>query len=146
MKHRIRLHAYLFLIAVPLHLAWEVAQIGAYDFPETSLIAAAIGCFVPSLGDGVMTLIVYWSGWLVFRDWRWVLHPGLRAYLMIVVMGTILAVLVELNAIYRTGAWAYNPRMITIPFLEVGILPVLQMVILPPVTVLLVQWIWNSRA
>lgn len=137
---------YLFLLAVPLHLTWEVAQIRAYDFPETTLIEAAIGCFVPSLGDGLMTLIIYWTGWLVFREWRWVLHPRIRGYLLMMVIGLLLAVVVELNALYRTGAWAYNERMITLSFLEVGILPVLQMLILPPVTVLLVQWVWKGRA
>ena len=37
-KKHLRLQAYSFLIAVPLHLIWEVVQISAYDFPETSLM------------------------------------------------------------------------------------------------------------
>jgi hypothetical protein len=51
-KKHLRLQAYLFLITVPLHLIWEVAQIRAYEFPETSLMTDVIGCFVPSLRDG----------------------------------------------------------------------------------------------
>jgi hypothetical protein len=144
MWHHVRLQTYLFLLAVPLHLIWEVAQIGAYDFPDTSLIEAVIGCFVPSLGDGLMTLTIYWTGWVVFREWRWVLHPGIRGYLLVIVIGLLLAVVVELNALYRTGAWAYNERMITIPLLEIGILPVLQMLVLPPATVLLLAYIWRN--
>lgn|SRR5574341_2123847 len=137
-KH-IRLQAYIFLLAVPLNLAWEVAQITAYDFAETNLMTVVIGCFVPSLGDGLMTLMIYWTGWLLFRDWQWILHSGTSGYLLMIGAGLILAVLVEWNALYRTGAWGYNERMIVVPILGVGLLPVLQMVALPPATVVLVQ-------
>ncbi len=40
----VRLQIYLFILAVPLNLIWEVAQMKA----ETSLMAVVIGCFVPS--------------------------------------------------------------------------------------------------
>jgi hypothetical protein len=117
----------------------------AYDFPETSLFTDLIGCFVPSLGDGLMTLIIYWAGWLGFRDSQWILHPGIRGYLFMMSIGLVLAVTVEWNALHRTVAWAYNERMITIPILGVGLLPVLQMLVLPPTTVLLLQRIWRNR-
>lgn len=102
----IRLQIYLFILAVPLNLVWEVAQIGAYDFPETSLITAVIGCLIPSLGDGLMTLMIYWTGWLVFRDSKWILSPETKGYLLMIGVGLILALLVEWNALYRTGAGA----------------------------------------
>jgi hypothetical protein len=132
-------------LAVPLHLIWEVAQIEAYDFPETSLMIVAIGCFVPSLGDGLMTLVIYWAGWLGFRDWQWVLHPGMRGYLFMMSIGLLLAAMVEWNALYLTGSWAYSERMFIVPVLGVGILPVLQMLLLPPTTVLLLQQMWRNR-
>ena len=138
------LQASLFLIAVPLNVIWEIAQIGAYDFPETSLMAVVIGCFVPSLGDGLMTLIIYWSGWLLFRDWGWILNPVRSGYLLMMGVGLILALLVEWNALYRTGAWGYNERMIIIPILGVGLLPLLQMMTLPIAAVLLLQRIWKQ--
>lgn len=145
MKDHIWLQTYLFLLAVPLHLTWEVAQMEAYDFPTNSLMDDIIGCFVPSLGDGLMTLIIFWTGWAVFRDSRWILNPGITGYLLMLAVGLLLAVIVEWNA-FRTGAWAYNEQMITIPILGVGLLPVLQMLVLPPVTVLLLQWIWRKRS
>lgn len=144
-KDNIVLQVTLFLVALPLNLVWEVAQITAYDFPETSLMTGVIGCFVPSLGDGLMTLIIYWTGWLLFREPRWILNPGAKGYLLMVGVGLILAVLVEWNALYRTGSWAYNERMITIPFLGVGLLPLLQMMILPTATILLLPLFWKKR-
>lgn len=117
----------------------------AYDFPTTSLIDDIIGCFVPSLGDGLMTLIIFWIGWLAFRDSKWILKPGVKSYGLMLVTGIFLAVVVELNALYLTGAWDYNERMITIPVLGVGLLPVLQMTVLPPITAGLVQQVWKRR-
>lgn len=140
-----KLQVVLFILAVPLNLTWEVAQIGAYDFPEGSLLKNVIGCFVPSLGDGLMTLMIYWSGWTIFRNSRWILHPGAKGYLLLVALGIVLALVVEWNALYRTGAWGYNSQMVTIALLGVGFLPVLQMIILPIVTVVLLQWIWNRQ-
>ena len=118
----------------------------AYDFPANSLMDDIVGCFIPSLGDGLMTLIIYWAGWLGFRDWQWILHPGSRGYLLMLGIGLNLAVIIELNALYLTGAWAYNDQMIVIPMLGVGLSPVLQMLVLPLVTVLLLQWIWRKRS
>jgi hypothetical protein len=139
----LRLQAQLFVLAVPLNLIWEIAQIKAYDFPETSLMTDVIGCFVPTLGDGLMTLIIFWSGWAVFRDSQWILNPRLKGYLLMLAVGLLLAVIVEWNA-FRTGAWGYNEQMITTPILGVGLLPVLQMLLLPPVTAVLVQRIWKK--
>lgn len=142
-KKHIRLQAYLFIFAVPLNLIWEVGQMNAYDFPESSLTANVLGCFVPTLGDGLMILIIYWVGWLHFRESQWILNPGLKGYLLIMGVGLVLAVLIEWNALFRTWAWSYNEQMVTIPILEVGLLPILQMIMLPPATALLLQWMWR---
>jgi len=135
----------MFVLAVLLNLIWEVAQISAYDFPESSFATNVLGCVVPTLGDGLMILIIYWIGWLVFREFHWILSPGARGFLLMMVIGLILAVFVEWNALYRTGAWAYSEQMITIPILGVGLLPILQMIVLPPATALLLQRIWRDR-
>ena len=145
LTEKLRLHAALFLVAVPLNLAWEVTQIMAYDFPQQGLMANLIGCLVPSLGDGLMTLIIYWSGWLTFRDPGWILRLGVTGYVLMALVGFLLAVGIEWNALYRTGAWEYTPRMPRIPIVGVGLLPVLQMLILPPASVLFIRRCWQWR-
>jgi len=92
-----------------------------------------------------MTLIIFWIGWAVFRDSQWILTPGIKGYLLMLAVGLLLAIIVDRNALYRTGAWAYNDRMIIIPIFQVGLLPIFQMLLLPLVTVLFVQWIWRNR-
>ncbi len=144
-KPHIRLQVYLFVLAVPLNLIWEVAQISTYDFPESGFATNVVGCFLSTLGDGLMILIIYWTGWSLFRDPQWVLNPRLKGYSLMMAVGIILAVIVEWNAVYWTKAWVYNEQMIMIPVLGVGLFPVLQMIVLPPTTALLLQWMWRYR-
>ena len=144
----LRLSVVSVLVAVPLNLAWEVAQMQLYAFPRQGIVTDLVGCLVPSLGDGLMTLAIYWSGRLAFRDAAWALRPGPRGYLLMALVGFVLAVAVEWNALHRTGAWAYTPGMPLVPGLGVGLLPVLQMLVLPPLTFLVVgrrrTW-WQAR-
>jgi hypothetical protein len=132
------------VVAVPLNLAWEVAQIQAYAFARQGVMADLVGCLVPSLGDGLMTLVISWSGWGLFRRAGWVLRPGARGYLLAALVGFVLAVGVEWNALHRTGAWAYAPAMPVLPVAGVGLLPVAQMLLLPPVTFVIVRWWWRG--
>jgi hypothetical protein len=145
MGRTVRAQLRLFAVAVPLNLAWEVAQMRAYAFPRQGLLADIVGCLVPSFGDGLMTLAVYWTGWLVFRRADWVARPALAGYALMTAAGFAPAVAVEWNALRRTGAWAYAPAMPLMPGLGVGWLPVLQMLVLPPLTAHLV-WRWSPRS
>jgi hypothetical protein len=138
LRETLRLQAAIFAVAVPLNLAWEVAQAQLYAFPRQGIVTDLVGCLVPSLGDGLMTLAIYWSGWLVFRRPGWVLRPGAGGFALAVLVGLLLAIGVEWNALYLTGAWAYGPGMPLVPVLGVGLLPVLQMLVLPPITFLAV--------
>lgn len=54
-------------------------------------------------------------------------------------VGLLLAAAVEVNALYRTGAWAYNARMPRLPWLGVGLWPALQMTLLPPLVAVVVR-------
>lgn len=142
----LKLQAFLFFLAVPLNLIWEVAQISAYEFPPGTLMTNILGCFIPSLGDGLMILIIYWLGWAIFKRAEWILKPGLKGYAAMVTTGFILAVIVEWNALYRTGAWSYNEGMLVLPILGVGLSPILQMLVLSPATALLLRWTWKNQS
>ena len=104
-------------------------------------------CLVKIISNfkGLMTLIIFWTGWAVFRDSQWILAPGLKGYLLMLAVGLFLAVVVELVALHWTGAWRYKEQMIVIPILGVGLLPILQMLLHPPATAVLVQWRWRKR-
>ncbi len=50
--------ATLFVVSVPLNFLWEVAQMPLY-VEEGDLLEFAVHCVVPSLGDGLIVLIIF---------------------------------------------------------------------------------------
>ena len=122
----------LFFVAVAVNFAWEMAQMSLYASTGAWAQDAA-GCLRASLGDGGMVLAIYAAGALVFRRLDWFRRPGVSGYAVMLTMGGILATTFEMAAL-RSGRWAYGPSMPRLPMAApLGLLPTLQMVILPPV-------------
>jgi hypothetical protein len=136
-----RLFVVIFLIAVAVNFAWEMAQSVLFTAMGGSL-AATWRCFVASLGDGVIVLAIAGSGWLLFGQVDWFVRPGMKDYLMMTALGITIAVLVERYAL-AAGRWAYTDRMPILPVLNVGVVPVLQMVVLPPI-VFVITATWST--
>ena len=123
----------LFIVAVVLNYVWELAQAPLYVGLEDYDTRVFWHCFVASLGDGIMVLLIVAAGWITLRQPDWFVRPGISGYLVMIVAGLLLAVLVEWVAVHRLGHWAYTERMPTIPRLEIGLMPILQMLVLPTV-------------
>lgn len=121
----------LFLVAVAVNYPWELAQAplfaGSADFNSIWW-----HCFVASLGDGVLVLLIFAIGWLVWRRHNWFERPGARAYILMLVAGLTIAIAVELIAVQGLQRWSYAPAMPRLPVLDVGIVPIVQMLVLPP--------------
>jgi hypothetical protein len=129
---RVKLVPSIFLVAVLLNYLWELAQAPLYVGLERYNAAVFWHCFVASLGDGIMVMIIFAAGWITLRQWDWFQRPGAAGYLVILTAGLTLAVLVEWMAVRILGRWAYTERMPVVPSLGVGIVPIAQMLILPP--------------
>lgn len=133
----------IFIVASLVNYPWEVGQIVFYDF-SGSLGDAARHCLVPSLGDGVILLIIYLAGLAVFQRLDWADTPGRKMYAMMLGTGLIVAVAVEWFGMVLFGRWQYNPLMPTLPWLNLGLLPILQMLVLPPLIFFLVAR-WKAK-
>ena len=122
----------LFFVAVAINLLWEMAQMGLFA-STGSWIRDSAGCVRASLGDGGMVLGIYAVGALVFRRLDWFRRPGVAGYAVMLTIGVILAAAFEMFAL-RSGRWAYTGSMPRLPLAGgLGLLPMLQMMILPPV-------------
>ena len=128
-----RLAATVFAMAVPFNFLWEMAQSSLYvampPFPER-----VWHCFIASLGDGVMVLLIWLAGWAMFRAKDWVRRADARAYLLIVGGGLLLAVVVGWLAL-QADRWRYGSQMPLVRGL--GVVPLAQMALLPLVTLML---------
>jgi len=113
----------IFIVAVAANYPWELAQaplyVGLADFSQMLW-----HCFAPSLGDGLLALLIFAFGWAVLRRRNWFTRPGVSGYTLMLIAGLAIAISVELVAVYVLGRWAYSARMPIVPGLGVGLAPI----------------------
>ena len=121
-------------LAFALNLLWEIAQVRLYtiwDAADRMTVAwALLHC---TLGDVVIALALFALAGVLLRCADW---PVLRPWtgVAIVVIGAIAyTVWSEWFNVYRAGSWGYTASMPMI--FGIGLAPLLQWSILPPVMV-----------
>jgi hypothetical protein len=122
----------VFIVAVLLNYLWELGQARLYVGLEAYNAGVFWHCFVASLGDGIMVLLIVAAGWITLQKPDWFVRPSIPGYLVMITTGLVLAVLVELVAVHGLGRWVYAEEMPTVPGLGIGLVPIAQMLILPP--------------
>jgi len=123
--------ATVFVLAVVVNYPWELAQAQLYEgMNDFSL--ALWRCFVASLGDGILVLLIFGAGWAALRRSDWFVNPGRLGYLVMLASGLVIGIVVEWAAVHVMGQWTYAPRMPVIPTFNIGLAPVAQMLALPP--------------
>ena len=121
-------------LAFVLNLAWEIAHVRLYTiWMEADGLRIAWSVFHCSLGDVVIALAMFALVGLVFRRADW---PASRPWAggAIVVIGAMAyTVWSEWFNVYRAGNWGYAAGMPLI--FGIGLSPLLQWLILPPMMV-----------
>lgn len=118
------------LLAFILNFIWEVSQSFLYTSHYVGIIGLWMVHLRASLGDILMIFIILSLDTFVFKrifpkkinSWR---------FFAIMLSGFILAILLEKYAL-NTGRWSYNSLMPIIPGINVGLTPILQMILIPP--------------
>lgn len=129
------------VIALPIYFIWEMLQAPAFTGMPEGWAAATGVCAVATLGDGVIVLGVFGLGALAFGDTRWFVRPRIGRYTAMVLVAIGVQVMVEWVMVYRLQRWNYGPRQPIVPLLGVGILPILQPVVLLPLSLgALARW------
>lgn len=135
--------AAIFVVAVGFNYAWELAQSPLYAGME-DFSRMLWHCFVASLGDGLLVLLIFAIGGVVLSRWDWFMRPGVNGYALLFAAGLVIAVGVELVAIRVMGQWEYTRRMPLVPGLGIGLSAVAQMLCLPPLIFRIVA-VWQRR-
>lgn len=136
--------AILFAVAVLLNYPWERAQATLYLALDGSDIPPWL-CFAASLVDGLFLVAIYAVGWAMLGRSDWFLHPGVRGYAVMLAAGLAIGVSVEWSTVYLAPQWAYTERMPLVPGLGVGLAPVAQMLVLPPL-IFRILATWHRQA
>ena len=124
----------LFIVSTALHFAWEISQMGYYSFSGITLSgydAFVTEHWVVSLKDGLITVALYLLVGMLVKNAGWARRFSQRRFLFLIVLGFLWAVGMEYYATEVAHRWAYAKSMPLIPILNVGVAPILQMVIIP---------------
>ncbi len=121
-----------FLAAVPVHFTWKMAQAHAFTGLPPDAFWATVACARASLGDGLLTLPIWGAGALGFAQASWVRTQGWQGWGALIGLAAGVAAGTEMILVYGLGRWGYGASMALLPILQVGLWPVLQMVVLAP--------------
>lgn len=127
---KLRIFAVVFVIGVLVNYLWELAQ--APLFSGLTSDNVWWHCFFASLGDGLILLLILVIGWCVHRRLDWFMKPGVLGYLVTAVSGVLIATLIEWVAVHVAHRWSYTAAMPLLPVLNIGLVPLAQMLVLPP--------------
>ena len=131
-------------VTLALHFTWEMLQAVAFAPFAEGVWSGTIRCFQAALGDLLLAAGAYAVTAIVFRRPRWLVHNarwrGPAATWM--ALGLIATVAFEWFAL-ESGRWQYGSAMPTL--FGIGLLPVLQWLIVPTVTLIAVRRIAKSR-
>ncbi len=126
----------LFIVSVAVNYVWETAQALLF-VGMVSIKTIWWHCFVASLGDGIILWIIHLIGWATYGQWNWFLRTDYGRIALMLGAGLAMAIPIEWLAVHRLHRWAYTDHMPLIPVLDIGLTPILQMLILPPLIFLL---------
>lgn len=118
----------LIVVAFLLHFLWENAHAPLYAGYSSFGQHVPI-CFIGTLGDVVITLFVLGFIRLLKKG----APQTIADFLALAIIGLMVAVAIEQHALL-VGKWSYAPAMPIIPVLKVGLTPIIQMIVLLPLT------------
>ena len=130
------------LFALLLNYPWEFLQAPLFEgMSQAPHWAAVETCTRAALGDVAIALFAYWAVALLVRSRGWIARATVGSVLCFAALGVIVTVVIERLALAGLwmGGWAYSALMPVVPVLGVGLSPLLQWTVLPPLVVWLVD-------
>lgn len=130
LRNRMKQIAVIYAAAFLINYLWEMLQMPFFSDMNYGELAAWFFCFKASIGDANIILFIFILGRVLFRDWEWVQQLNGIKLVYLFLTGATIAILIETHAL-SAGRWRYSQIMPTLLFIEVGLVPVIQLIILP---------------
>lgn len=132
---------YVFILTFILNFIWEVSQSVLFSPHYNGIISLLKVHTIASLGDIVIIASIFAISYILFGFNYLKDGYHINILLAVITIGFTLSVFIEKYAL-SSGRWSYNSIMPIIPFLKVGLTPVLQMMVIPLVMILI--WVKNK--
>lgn len=128
--------------ALLLNFAWEILQaplfVGMAEMPHAQVTKA---CLQATVGDAVIMLLAYGVVSVIVRSRNWILASKGWQLSLFVAIGVSITAGIEWLATrgYWVANWNYLPTMPLVPGTDIGLVPLLQWIVLPLLTVWFVR-------
>lgn len=120
------------------HFVWEMIQVPWFvGMAEASHGSVVWLCIRATGGDVLILLSSYWLASIIFGNRRWLIEGELKPAVILVATGLLVTIVLEWLATGPLERWVYVDSMPIIPLVNVGLAPLLQWVLLPP----LIMWL-----
>jgi hypothetical protein len=130
----------LIALALPLELLWEIAQFPLYTvWHQNDWGYILYGLAHCTLGDLLILLILYELIALIQWDRYWYRHSVLPGGALFIIAGIGYTIYSEITNVRLKGTWGYTELMPIVPLIEIGGMPFLQWLLIPPVLLLLMR-------
>lgn len=100
-------------------------------------------CLVATVVDALVILLLYLSLAVIYRNIYWIQRWHWKPMLLLIILGGMIAIVFEKWALLR-NQWNYAEAMPIVPLLNVGLSPLLQLMILPVLTFYINHLILNK--
>lgn len=132
-------------LAFAFHFVWESIQCSIF-FVHGSYDATWWGMVKAAAGDVGLTWTLYGIVAVAGRRWRWGVRPwGWDRTAALVAGALALGVAVELRGLHQ-GRWSYTEVAPLVPYLDVSVVPLVQLLLLTPLVVVLAERFAQPRA
>ena len=130
----------LLMFGLPLELLWEVAQFPLYTvWHEGDWSYILYGLAHCTLGDLLILLAAYWVVALLNRSRYWYRSNILVNGFLFTLLGLGYTIYSEIVNVSIKGNWDYTELMPIVPVIEIGGMPFMQWVLVPPVVLWLMR-------
>lgn len=128
----IKLLSLFWAISFLIHFLWEMLQVPFYqNMAESSHAQVIWTCTQATFGDANIALIAYLVAALTVRSLAWLYPVSCKALLVYLLVGLLITVFFEYLATEVLDRWTYSAQMPTLPLIGTGLLPILQWLIVP---------------
>ncbi|MGB3861979.1 MAG: hypothetical protein WBF32_13215 [Candidatus Aminicenantaceae bacterium] len=122
-----------------LNFTWEVLQTPFFidkSFEINAIVWFRLHC---TLGDVMISLGCFWLVALIFKSRAWFLHPNKLNVFLFTAFGVGYTIFSEIKNVAIKDLWDYSDLMPVIPFIGVGVVPLIQWIVIPPLIVFFVR-------
>lgn len=122
-----------------LNFAWEVLQTPFFQDISDKINTIVWYRFHCTVGDVMISLGSFWLVALISKTRTWFLNPTRARLLLFIAFGVSYTIFSEIKNVSLNKLWAYSDIMPVIPYIDVGVIPIIQWIILPPLLVFIVR-------